>query len=325
MRTSQCPNIDVVIPAYNAESYISEALLSVFQQTLPVRTVIVVDDGSTDQTVQRIEKLWEDLKFRYPEIRLQLIMQKNRGPSPARNTGITASNAEFIALLDADDVWEPQKLERQWEVFQTSEFPRLGVVYCDYSLIDGNGLELTNFPRFPLDRSVRGNVRPRLFDGNLIASSNSGVLLRRKCFEKVGLFDERLQAAEDWDMWIRIAESFDFDFSAEKLVRIRRAIVSNSADPSRMFYNDLKMLWKHFPSDPAKVSKSIRRFVKYAPNFELFSELFMRADVKGMQPLVAAVFPTHLDRLCVWTAFITNKLCEKFKRILKRVMLRMQR
>lgn len=291
MRSLERPVIDVVIPAYNAENFICEAIRSVFNQSLQPQTVFVVDDGSTDRTIECVESLRGQLESEFPMTRLKLIFQNNQGPSFARNAGIKASTADYIALLDADDLWEHRKLERQWDVYQKSEFSNLGLVYCNYSLIDQDGKELKGVPHFSLDPSVRGQVLSRLLEGNLIASSNSGVLIKRECFKKVGLFDESLRAAEDWDMWIRISQSFEFDYTPDSLVRIRRSKISNSTDPSRMFYNDLRMLWKHYSKDPSIVMKIVRRTIIRTGNLKLLQALFDEPHVHGLQGLVETIYP----------------------------------
>jgi len=123
--------IDVIIPAYNAGAFITQTLQSVLMQDAPLQSVIVVNDGSTDNTQAKV------LAFQQqnPELNLVLINQKNSGLSAARNAGIRHSRAGHIALLDADDVWDTQKLSTQIALYQNSENPQLGVVYFGYQLI----------------------------------------------------------------------------------------------------------------------------------------------------------------------------------------------
>jgi glycosyltransferase involved in cell wall biosynthesis len=222
--------VDVVIPAYNAASFIEDALASVAAQGDCVARVIVVDDGSTDDTVA----IAEAFGLRHPGLALVCLRQPNAGPSAARNRGLAHVQAEFVAMLDADDIWAPQKLQRQLEVFDHPRFEQLGVVYCGYGLMSESGERQEN-RGFRLDPSVRGDVSERLLEGNLVAGSASAVLIRRACLERVGTFDERLVCAEDWDLWLRIAEHYAFDFVEDELVWLRQ-------HPSNAQKNELRML-----------------------------------------------------------------------------------
>jgi len=148
--------IDVVIPVYNGEPYINEAIDSVLQQTFKPRRIIVVDDGSTDGT----PKLLESYQTLYPTVKY--VRKSNAGLSSARNVGILSSDSRYVAFLDADDVWHPTKLEKQLHVFRNKSFGNLGFIYCDYSNIDSLGAPLVNFPCFEMDFSVKGNVFQKL-------------------------------------------------------------------------------------------------------------------------------------------------------------------
>jgi glycosyltransferase involved in cell wall biosynthesis len=222
--------VDVVIPAYNAAAFIEDALASVVAQGDCVASIIVVDDGSRDATVATVEAFGR----RHPGLVLACLRQANAGPSAARNRGLAQVRAEFVAMLDADDVWEPHKLRRQLEAFDRPRFERLGVVYCGFGLLSEAGEPMEN-RGFRLDPTVRGDVAERLLEGNLIAGSASAVLIRRECLERVGTFDERLVCAEDWDLWLRIAEHYSFDCVEEDLVWVRQ-------HPSNAQKNELRML-----------------------------------------------------------------------------------
>ena len=126
--------IDIVIPAYNGEEFIESAIISVMRQTVSPAKLIVVNDGSTDGTATKVKQIFSQQS--HLPIRLVLCEQENRGLSAARNAGIRESDSEFIAFLDADDEWLPNKLEKQYQVFNESEFKNLGVVFCNFELID---------------------------------------------------------------------------------------------------------------------------------------------------------------------------------------------
>lgn len=222
--------VDVVMPAWNAGRYITAALESVAAQGPVIGRVIVVDDGSTDDTVERVNAF----AARHPGLAVTCLSQPNGGPSAARNRGLGLATAEFVALLDADDVWLAGKLERQLALFDHPRHPDLGVVYCDYGFLSEAGEREEN-RGFRLDPTLHGHIHRRLLWANLIAGSASAVLIRRQCLADVGLFDETLVCAEDWDLWLRLARRYAFDCVTEELVLLRQ-------HPHNAQKNELRML-----------------------------------------------------------------------------------
>ena len=207
--------VDVIIPVYNGERYIISALDSVVNQTHPPEKIIVVDDGSTDNTSNLVKSFEASIPIFY-------VKKANGGASSARNAGILLCSSKFIAFIDADDEWYPEKLENQLKVFSKGEFTNLGVIYCGYEIIDENGYPTDEHYVLKGDTTIRGQVFEKLLYGNMITGSGSSVFVKRECFERVGGFDESLINCEDWDMWLRIAESYCFDYSPLNLVKIRR-------------------------------------------------------------------------------------------------------
>jgi glycosyltransferase involved in cell wall biosynthesis len=232
--------IDVIIPVYNGLPYVLTTLRSVMNQTLKPDRILVVNDGSTDKTREALEEVQKN----NPHSNIDIINKKNGGHSSATNEGIRQSTADFIALVDADDTWEPTKLEKQMKVFETSEIPNLGIVYTNFDSIDQND-KVINFPTFTMDLKARGNLFHELLKrGNLIAGSNSAVLVRKECFQKAGFFDEFLRCGEDWDMWIRTSQSFAYDYVPEILVHIRRHPQNLSNVPMIHLKSNLYILQK---------------------------------------------------------------------------------
>lgn len=233
--------IDVVIPAYNAEQFIHEALCSVATQTLPASRVIVVDDGSTDKTRSEVERFANNS----PPFRIEYRYQDNAGPAAARNLGLSIADAEFVALLDADDLWLPQKLEKQLSLFMQN--PDVGVVYCDYGVVNEVGMRLEN-RGFRLDRRVRGRVHKHILRGNVVAGSASAVLIKRDCLQKVGFFDEKLVCGEDWDLWLRMSRHYHFDYVPDVLVLLRQHACNSQRNEFRMLGGELLFLDKLYRS-----------------------------------------------------------------------------
>jgi glycosyltransferase involved in cell wall biosynthesis len=204
--------VDVVIPVRDGAHYLRQCLDSVMMQTRGVRAAIVVDDGSTDATPD----ILAEYQRRWPA--LDVMRTGKRGLPHARNTGIARCRAPFVAFLDSDDVWAANKLERQLDLF-AARGTRVGFVYCGYCLIGEDGRPSG---RRVIAPRLRGDVlADLLLGGNLISGSGSAVVARRSLLERAGGFDESLTFAEDWDLWLRLAELSEVDFIPEPLVAIR--------------------------------------------------------------------------------------------------------
>jgi len=230
--------VDVVIPAYNAARYIEETLLSVAKQGDALAKVIVVNDGSSDSTAEIVSRFAAS----HPTITIQIINQENAGLSAARNAGIKAATAPYIAFLDADDLWLQEKLNMQLAAFNHSKDEKLGLVYCAYGVISETSARLPTVAL--IHPKLRGNVARKLLLGNFISGSGSAVLIKKSVFTLVGLFDEKLRAGEDWDMWLRISKHFHVDYCPEELVLIRLHDANMQKDTLRMLSADLMILNK---------------------------------------------------------------------------------
>jgi glycosyltransferase involved in cell wall biosynthesis len=200
------PLISVITASKNYARFLPQALGSALAQTFSNWELIVIDDGSTDDTAAVIQPFLADERIRY-------VKSDRLGQSRAKNLGLALSRGEFVAFLDADDVWVPTKLERQMPLFDD---PDVGVVFSRRSLIDeaGQPLPLRSEPPFP-----RGRVLNDLFVRNFVCFSSA--VVRRSVFERVGRFDESLDLAIDYDLWLRVAKHFAFDFVDEPLVKYR--------------------------------------------------------------------------------------------------------
>lgn len=195
----------VVVTTYNYGLFVREAINSVLSQTYKNFELIVVDDGSEDDTREIISKFASDERVKY-------LYQENAGQPKAKNRGICESQGEFIAFLDADDVWESTKLEKQIPLFEDSD---VGVVYSRRKWINPGGINVSGNERV----LRRGKVLDYIFVDNFVCFSSS--VIRRSYLEEVGYFDESLSMGIDYDLWIRLACVCKFDFVDEALVRYR--------------------------------------------------------------------------------------------------------
>ncbi|MGB5161388.1 MAG: glycosyltransferase family A protein [Thermoanaerobaculia bacterium] len=199
--SARAGDVSVVIPTFDRASVLARAVDSVVAQTHSPAEVIVVDDGSTDDTAELVER-------RFPSVRL--LRQENRGVSAARNRGIEASGGEWIALLDSDDEWRPSKLERQMSGLE--ERPELRVCHTDEIWIRQG--------RRVNPRQIHAKHGGWIFEHclPLCAMSPSSILIHRSIFEVVGMFDEELPACEDYDLWLRICSRYPVLYVDEPLV-----------------------------------------------------------------------------------------------------------
>lgn len=205
--------VSVVVTCYNQKSYIAEAVTSVIRQSASksIQQIIIVDDGSSDGSVAEIDRL---AKF---DSRISVIRQINGGAAAARNAGIKLSKTEYVAFLDGDDVWMPEKVERQLEIARQT--PSAGLLFCDFVEFDDCG-------------GGERPVRVRMFEASdpdpLVSLFRragpiipSAALVRREVFSSCGLFDPTLRCNEDPELWLRIAAQFPLQKTPGVLVRKR--------------------------------------------------------------------------------------------------------
>ena len=230
------PTVSVIIPTYNLADYICEAIDSVLNQTFKDFEIIVVDDGSKDNTREVLKKYVNKISYFFKD---------NGGIASARNFGIKRSKGDYIALLDADDIWMPDKLEQQINIYNID--PEIAAVFTDAETFDNNGIIRNSLRPLsaPTDTKslkykifeaglndgsvIKGDFYPDLINSNLFAASTA--LIKKSCLEKIGSFDENLVIDDDYDLWIRISKSFPVSFYSMVLMRYR--IREDSASGTR--------------------------------------------------------------------------------------------
>lgn len=232
---SKTPNISVVIPAFNAEKTIKETVESVLNQTFRDFEVIIVNDGSTDKTLNILSQ--------FSDYRVRVFSQENSGPQKSRNLGIEKSVGEYITFLDADDLWKPDKLELQLQMFK--QYPESSVVYSWTNVIDEENQVSRRGGYF----KRRGNVFLDLLLINFI-ESGSNPLIRSEVIKRVGGFDEEIVAGQDWDMWLSLAENHTFEVvpKVQILYRKNQNLRSWSGNIERQERGVMQVLKKHLSS-----------------------------------------------------------------------------
>ncbi len=246
------PTISVVVTCYNYGKYIQTCLESIRRQTLTDFEVIIVDDGSTDNSAEQISPFLLDNRFNY-------IKQQNKGQANAKNRGLKETNARFVAFLDADDLWLPEKLENQLLLFDK---PEVGVVYCGVSRIDTNGNPFPTARLIQYLQPRRNHVPEFLIYDNFVPFSS--VIVRKECFDSLGVFDESLSMGIDWDLWLRFSTKYQFDFCEDAYLLYR---VEHSGQMSKKtlerFHCADRILEKFKRDFPKVVSKSILNDAEY--------------------------------------------------------------
>jgi glycosyltransferase involved in cell wall biosynthesis len=200
--------VSVIIPTYNYGRFVAEAIESALGQTRPPVEVIVVDDGSTDETADVVRRFGERVRY---------IRQENLGVCAARNRGVAESSGEFIAFLDADDTWEPMKLEKQIAVFESDA--EIGLVHCGMREFDSDTGETIALHV----EGQRGWIADELllWERPAIVGPGGTIMVRRDVFDAVGGFDERMRVSEDWDFCYLVARGHKVGFVGEPLVNYR--------------------------------------------------------------------------------------------------------
>lgn len=230
------PSVDIIVPAYNAAAFLPAALDSVVAQTSPDWRILLVDDGSTDSTPEIAREYAARLGDRLVSIR-----QPNAGLPAARNTAIRHSTAELMALLDADDIWLPRRLELSLAAFQGR--PEVGLAYGFNARVDAEGRVLDSFTR--PSAHPEGSVARYIYMRELDLPCPT-VTFRRQAALDAGLFDETLRASEDRDLWVRIAHTYQVRLIPEVIAHYRVSPHAMTTDPERMFTAQMRFVQKHY-------------------------------------------------------------------------------
>ena len=212
------PRFSVIVPAYNVEAFVGEAIESVLRQSVSDWELIVVDDGSTDATAAVVDG--------FTDPRIHLIRQENAGVSAARNQGIAGARSAFLAVLDSDDRLRPTALERLSVGFEGA--PKVCVAYGNASLIDVSGKAFGPDTRPVFGLRPSGYVLPMLLARNFIINGGA-LLVRARCLRNSGHFREDIRMGQDWELWCRLAALGDFQFIGHEPVleyRVRQGSVS---------------------------------------------------------------------------------------------------
>ncbi len=275
------PAVSVVIPAYNAERWIRTAVDSVLAQSFRDFELTVVDDGSSDDTPHLVAAYGE---------RVRHVRQANQGVSRARNRGFAESRATWVAFLDADDAWHPEKLARQMAALLST--PGCRAVYSAVIETDAELHDVVE--KRSSDSAI--STEALLLRGNLVTGSASSVMCERRLLLEVGGFDESLSLCADWDLWVRLAARTSFAYVDEPLVRYRRTPTSMSRAVPVLERDTLRLLAK---AVSAGTFDSRTRALAYGHQYAVLSGSYFEAGRVGSAVRCMLVAARHNPReLC---------------------------
>lgn len=291
------PLISVIIPCYNYANYVGKAVASVETQSYKNVEIVVVNNGSTDNSLEVLRAMGN---------RIRLVDQENKGQSGARNSALQEVRGEFVAFLDADDTWHPSKLEKQMRLFQD---PEVGLVYTGLTRVDPAGNILS--VQMPIHR---GRILEKfaLSPGAAVVGGESTALIRTKALKEAGVFDTRLSIGSGWDMWRRIASQWKIEFVNEALAFYLQHgnNMSRSLDG---YERDTLIKLENFFSDPRSSSVFHLKNRAYSAHlFSLAGAYFQNGDLGKASTLLwrsIAAYPPSLPKR------IGQKLFRKLGRV----------
>lgn len=236
MKPPESPRVSIVMPTYNSSAHVEAALRSILQQTYPDYEIIVVDDGSDDNTLDIVRAVAPGAR---------VFKQPHGGAAAARNRGIRESNGEFVAFQDSDDLWHPTKLEKQ--IAAMDSVPSVGMVMCGHKALTSDG-ERTSWSGANKSKLlVEGDSVLNIFLNSGVATPS--VVVRRAVLDEVGLFEEQLQVGEDENLWLRIAYKFPIESVDEILITVRvhdRSLTGSRQDLAACVEEHLKLLQEKY-------------------------------------------------------------------------------
>lgn len=291
------PKVSVVMAAYNAADFIAEAINSILSQTYTNFELIIVNDGSTDNTDIALSSLISDKRIIY-------IAQKNAGQTIAKNNGIKAATGEVIGFCDADDYWHPEKLRIQMGILQSD--PKIGVVYSDIQAINHKGEIIPPSQAFS---GKEGNILTDLVFDNFIPFGS--VILRKECLKEHGLFNESYRMGIDWDLWLRISTSWQFKYTTERLYFYRQWDGQMSRNYNGRYNGALTIIQNFYSSYPLLIShKTYRKaisdiYANYAYHISLYEG-----------------YNFHLIKCCAKALFLGFDRLQTIKRVIRAIFRR---
>ena len=283
--------ISVIIPVFNGEKTIKETIYSILNQTFKDIELIVINDGSNDKSLEIINQIVDS--------RIKLFSYPNAGLSASRNRGIELAKGEYISFIDADDLWTTDKLELQWKALQ--ENPQAAVAYSWTNYIN----ESSQFIKSGRRIKANGDAFSKLLVTNFL-ENGSNPLIRKKALEKIGGFDESLPAAEDKDMWLRLAANYKFICVEKPQILYRTSTTSMSTNLKRQELASLKVIERAFSYPKAEKLQHLKK-QSLSQLYQYLTFKAIEAPAQKRQTLTATYF--------LWNWLKNNPTVLKNKRL----------
>jgi glycosyltransferase involved in cell wall biosynthesis len=274
------PKVSVILPTYNRSFFLASAIQSVLNQTFHDFEILIIDDASVDSTRETVES-FNDKRIKY------IFHEKNKGEAVSRNTGIINSTGEYIAFLDDDDEWFPEKLKLQVDLLENGS-DNVGCIYSGFLFVhrDNNRILRQKIP------TKEGNIYKHMLVRNVVDSPSS-VIIRRECFEKVGLFDADLPYFVDYDFFLRLSKLYYFAFIKRPLLKyfVHDAQLSNDIDIIEKGLEALKNKYRRNTGLGVSFNKI------YSRHYLQISILYCDRDnfIKGREALIKAIYLNPFD------------------------------
>lgn len=301
--------ISIILPVYNGQQYLAKTIESVLAQFYRNFELLIINDGSSDQSKAVVEFYLKDSRLRYVE-------QKNAGVANARNTGIKLAKGEFISLIDQDDIWLPHKLEHQ--VNYLTQHPACALVHSQIQFINGKD-EVLVTPNWAWVSETYDDSLNKLFQHNCIATFT--VLIRKSALDNVGIFREVFAPSDDWDLWLRIACKYELGYVSENCGYYRIHDNNESKNQSRMqlaevnvvenFIQEFKSAQRMIPPQLQKkkcfeIYCETALFFEQSKQYSMASNFWLKAlklnylSVKCYNNLFWGLFPKQLRTTIHW-------------------------
>jgi glycosyltransferase involved in cell wall biosynthesis len=292
--------VSVVVPTYNSAHYVTQAVDSVLAQRRDDVEVLVIDDGSTDDTA--------DVMARYGAA-VRYIRQENAGVAAARNHGIAESRGRYVAFLDADDTWLPRKLDLQLDVMRGR--PGTSACFSAFTVVD------SNLTPIRISRSATSTLEDLLLRGNVVGSICT-VICDRSLLELTGGFDLALSQCADWDMWVRLATKTDFLYVDEPLVTYRQHDSNMSRNAPLLERDSLSVLEKGFAMPGLSEPLRAKRRIAFARNYMVLAGTYFRAhfyaDFARCAARAVAMDPRQAAYLLEFPARVVDRMLPRSAR-----------
>ena len=298
-----CAHVSIILPTYNSEKFIHRSIKSVLNQTYKNWELIIVDDASTDSTKEIIKNYEKE----YKKIRSILLEENSGGPARPFNIGIRNSDSKFIAFLESDDEWLPDKLEKQVKILE--KFPNISLISCFAFRIFPNGTK--KLYKTPYSGALE-KTKWMIFWEKWGIISPSTVIIRRSIIDRIGFFDEKIKAGADVDFYLRCIKEFDFYFIDEPLVNYYESEESLSKKQFwKKWIPEYEYMLEKYKEDFKKCRKAKSKFLR-----TLATCYLLEGNLEKSRKYLLEAILNHPTNFRLYPQFLLTQIPGLYKKIL---------